>query len=617
MKNHIFLITISPIQSFITQSRKTQDLYASSRILSEMIRAGIEKFERLFGDNLIIFPNFERNEPEVSLPNRFIGKIKNHDFNDEQLAKKANEVKSAITDKFKAFAEKALKKVDGEPKGFHEQIQDKFDVFWAYEEVKTSYSDAYKKLELQIGAVKNIRAFKQFNYDKKLEYGEQGRKCSIDGEYNALFYNKEGAGNTFKHNINAIPILKDEVWLGEKEGLSAVSFTKRFTEFNDENNKRYKFSSTAKVALMQEINALKESKDIDAQTIYLSYKNYFKEADFDEQLFYEDNLTSHYFIKHGLKRYLKRLPNIRENHKKLKPYLKTKYYALILFDGDKMGEWVSGKYCKPNIDLEDFHRKFSKLLSDYGKYVRTEVLNPELYNGQAVYAGGDDFMGFVNIDCLFDVMQKLRTKFDIQINKSEVLKQFKKEGVDFTFSAGIVIAHYKAPLSEVLKKARKVEKTAKDEADRNAFSIAVMKSSGEVQQASFKWLINLDNWKALEVIVKQMNKTKQGESNFSNTFITNLTKELYGLAGLQLQGFISLKDNKKAKEALDKGVLKEIERLVKRAKNDKTATDNDVAIMQEAVTTLWQNSQFNDNIKHLENFIHALHIADFLTQKIK
>ncbi len=34
MNNHLFLFTLGPVQSFIAQARKTQDLYAGSETLS-------------------------------------------------------------------------------------------------------------------------------------------------------------------------------------------------------------------------------------------------------------------------------------------------------------------------------------------------------------------------------------------------------------------------------------------------------------------------------------------------------------------------------------------------------------------------------------------------------
>lgn len=45
---HLFLFTISPVQSFIAQARKTQDLYAGSLLLSELIDFAIHELKKLY-----------------------------------------------------------------------------------------------------------------------------------------------------------------------------------------------------------------------------------------------------------------------------------------------------------------------------------------------------------------------------------------------------------------------------------------------------------------------------------------------------------------------------------------------------------------------------------------
>ena len=53
-KQYLFLFNIGPVQSFISQARKTQDLYAGSRILGELIFAASEVAEK--NDAEFIFP---------------------------------------------------------------------------------------------------------------------------------------------------------------------------------------------------------------------------------------------------------------------------------------------------------------------------------------------------------------------------------------------------------------------------------------------------------------------------------------------------------------------------------------------------------------------------------
>jgi hypothetical protein len=90
--------------------------------------------------------------------------------------------------------------------------------------------------------------------------------------------------------------------------------------------------------------------------------------------------------------------------------------------------------------------------------------------GRTVYAGGDDFLGFVNLNSLLTVIEDLRKLFNELVNLP--LKQFKnKYGETISFSAGICVAHYKEPLSIVLQQARLAQKIAKSKIkDKDSFS---------------------------------------------------------------------------------------------------------------------------------------------------
>ncbi len=204
-------------------------------------------------------------------------------------------------------------------------------------------------------------------------------------------------------------------------------------------------------------------------------------------------------------------------------------------------------------------------------------------------------------------MERLREKFD-KLNQE--LQQYIKDGEALTFSAGIVIAHYKTPLSEVLKTVRKVEKKAKEEGERNAFCITAMRHSGEIQEAVFKWdkdekeSVKVANWSALQHISEQLSG-----GVFSNKFISNLTVELYQLAG---QGLKNLG------EVQEQAISTEIKRLCKRAlikREKREVNQKHIEELSEQIELLSQNS-FGKS-RGIQNFIHSLHIADFISRKTR
>lgn len=611
MTNHLFLFTLGPVQGFIAQARKTRDLYAGSQILSKLVAEGIKAFKKEFPSGSVIYPNWDGAEG-ASLPNRFIGKV---EADPSELKAKAVAIQQAVKDKWMIIAKESLKKAGVEKHtGFEAQVRALPDIHWVYHEINGDYATAYEKLERLGGAVKNIRAFHQMP--------EQGRKCSLDGVNNALYCDPRNSGKWHEWNK---PVKVRGFSIGESEALSAISLTKRFFPAVE------KFPSTARVALMHDIQNLSSDNqkrlecfenlfkiDKIADTCVTMFTNKFVEqtkitnldepddwnTDWDEHFLFEENLDK---IKHPEQRRL-----LGALHKELKKDLKTRYYAIIHFDGDHMGKWLSGEKNRTKDNLEAFHTALSGALSKFGKEAG-EYLNKDKNNGQTVYAGGDDFLGFVNIHHLFEVMTHLRKQFDEIVNQG--IAAYKKEGENLTFSAGIVIAHYKMPFSEVLKKAREVEKAAKNEGERNAFGIAVMKHSGEIQQAIYKWdksetsPSGCSNWEALEQIYKALDKDS---GDFSNTFIQNLTTEITGLTGVDMANLPPARGSR----SLQSIMPLEIRRLVERAWKEGHKKDKDkIKALGDEVVRLWELVPKEGNYRP-RNFIHALHVADFLTRKI-
>lgn len=514
MKKHIFLFTLSPVQSFIAQARKTQDLYAGSRILSELTKTAAIEATKNQGINLV-FP--KNTEGVASFPNRFIGII-NDDSKDLQTIGHA--IEKVVIDTFKGFANDALKKVHYQndvPNGFKEQIDNHLDINWLFQpidEKNGGYEKAYQEAESIMGALKNVRIIEN-------DFVEAGRKCSLDGELNALFFGKGTNPNYLR--TNKAKIVEQGARLNANEGLSAISLVKRTYEAQ-------KFPSTAAVSLSFHIEHL----DVVQKINYGIYKSFFSDR-FDEQLCYKENLTQKYLEQNGYKDILDKcslakLQELRSNafgDKELQ-----KYYAIIAFDGDKMGELLSGERCKTKpTNLADFQGMVSQLLRDFADSVTNEEAKNYVWEGNVkphvIYAGGDDFLGFVNLHDLFEVVETLRIQFDEQVNKA--LKEDLETDKPFTFSMGIALAHYKTPLSIVLKTARDMEKLAKqeDKGNRDAFAIAALKHSGDSHEAYFNWELTTDNklpkWNAFKELVKSF------QDDCSETFVRSLDREFYYL----------------------------------------------------------------------------------------
>jgi CRISPR-associated protein Cmr2 len=205
-----------------------------------------------------------------------------------------------------------------------------------------------------------------------------------------------------------------------------------------------------------------------------------------------------------------------------------------------------------------------------------------------VYAGGDDFLGFVNLNSLFDVLKTLRSKFNELVYNE--LKQFAKE--EISFSAGVCIAHYKEPLSIVLGKAKHMEEAAKDytKGEKDKLGIVVLRGSGQEHEMVVSFKNNAIQY--LENLTFALRDEK-----VSNTFIQNFDRQFLNLTE---------KDEKtgKLKALLDTPILQtEFNRLILRGveKSKKAAVET----LAKEIWTLFDRLD-------LENFIKVLNTCNFI-----
>jgi CRISPR-associated protein Cmr2 len=464
---HLILFTLGPVQSFIAQARKTQDLYAGSALLSDLIHfaLGYTKFQ----GHEIIFPYYESSnlnfdiekfEDNHSFPNRFVASLNYSTEEQDKVQAFGKTLENLVRGRFEKIAAEKFDIIPAQhrPSGLCEQIKDFLEIYWTaipYDESKGNYKDKFKSLEQYLGAVKNVRSFRQLS--------ETGRKCSVNGEYNVKIYRKTEEEE--KHSLEKIKrsklfavdnyiICKDYRDISNHliqpgEGLCAISFLKRLYRNKDS------FPSTAEIALLNLWN-----DDKIGELIRILENTIGK--NFDKELLFDDNLNEAYFNKNGID--IDQLSDVKEKQKqifdiaKAKDLKPSKYYALLSFDGDSMGEWLSEARSKEE------HRKFSKLLMDFAEKA-TNLLNGDKevtykndkgeeikiekkQRGKTVYAGGDDFLGFVNLEGLFETIEKLKAVFDVEVTKKVEIKNGNKQ---FTMSMGVVIAHYKMPLKKVIQ----------------------------------------------------------------------------------------------------------------------------------------------------------------------
>jgi CRISPR-associated protein Cmr2 len=253
-----------------------------------------------------------------------------------------------------------------------------------------------------------------------------GRKCSLCGVRNALFCGKKG-NQKWKENL----IREDS--LEENEGLCGVCYTKRVLD--------YPLPSLSKICLMDWLKNIKKDELVKLRTEINS---------FDEEMFFNPELDP---IKNFIKEH------------SLDVKKQKKYYALLKLDIDDMGKWLSGKKGIDGKDLKTFQIELSEKLNEFSSKIKSII--DDKGHGQTVYAGGDDFLGFVNLKYLFETVKKIKDKFE----DGKTLNKL-------TYSISIVISHYKSPLHKVLDLSRELmEETKNAFDDKNGVGVIVLSNS--------------------------------------------------------------------------------------------------------------------------------------------
>ncbi len=589
MSRYLLLFSLGPVQSFISQARKTHDLYAGSMLLSYLVHKAIE----VVGEDNLIFPKIGE-----AMPNRFLAEVPE---TETDLQAFGEQVEKAVRSEWQEIANAALKGIPLKPIGFDQQVAGLLEIFWAIEplESEAQYRETVSRLEKNLAAIKNVRPFTQYGWQDGNK-GEQGRKCSLDGQRNVLFYKSK---NGFDRSETGSPLYSTprSVYISQQfppgvnlqpgEGLSAVSFIKR----------RYRpanapdFESTAEIALMDVLSKLGADDETGELKTCIGLI-----TNLNAQLFYEENASGDALLKYlneagvkedsadSYKRCSEKVTKAAE-----KTDLKMmKYYAVLTFDGDDMGKWLSGENLKDQSQLRIFQGAFATCLADFAKAAQ-QRLNKD--SGQTVYAGGDDFLGFVNLNHLLPVIKELRLLYHEKVDMP--LHHLKKRDADkIAFSAGICVAHYKEPLSLVLQEAKNAQKEAKKLDGKDAFAVVVIKGSGESHTTVLPFGENAENVKGLKTLTDALIR-----EDFSNNFIKTMR--------LEFERVMDFKGDRSTFEEVFKAELK---RLLQRATRKEWSKER----KKREAETMTDNLMELFGTRNTENFFQMLHIADFFQREM-
>lgn len=177
----------------------------------------------------------------------------------------------------------------------------------------------------------------------------------------------------------------------------------------------------------------------------------------------------------------------------LKPLAKalgppSPYYALLLADGDRMGELIDAATARG----ADAHRLVSRRLAEFAQAVPALV---GATRGVCVYSGGDDVLAMLRTDHALECAKALAGDFAKRMGGvvDDVFGKANRPRPP-TLSVGIVIAHMLEPLGDVRELAVRAERLAKrglegtpPDRERNALALLIQPRSGGTYSLRMNW----------------------------------------------------------------------------------------------------------------------------------
>jgi CRISPR-associated protein Cmr2 len=476
MKSHLHF-TFGPVQSFVTQARRTRDLYAGSFLLSHLAMAAMAAVEE---PGELVLPDFASLQKNVrdhaSAPNRFIAQ-----FDSEAAAIESGRAATqALHNAWRAIADAVWNRYLEKAAACGRQTRDiwerQCDNFWNVSWVVDS-----------AGATDVLDRRK--NWQTHDPPAEGGDHCVLMGHLQEL----SGFIRSKQHDEqeafwNAMREGAPDLDLEPNERLCAVAFIKRFFPSVAEkaigrNLDAQGWPSTVTIAALPWLRAIATRDDSCVKA-----KAYADDAASEQgstlRSWRRIRLLREYPTTAGRFRELSgnflnrtalanaddtplrdeaRRPSLLRALQELESADRAgNFYAVLVMDGDSMGALI-GTHGPAAV---------TSALTRFATCVPDVVA---AHDGVCVYAGGDDLLALLPLDRALDAASAGHRLYAESFGAN----------IPATISAAIVFAHYRYAFSRVLATAHELlDNVAKGETGRDSLAISVLKPGGTACQWS-------------------------------------------------------------------------------------------------------------------------------------
>jgi len=589
-KPSLLMFKISPVQSFIINSRKEEDLWAGSHILSYLTYHGIKAIIERYGPDAFVYP-YLRGLPLVdcdyfgnrndslrlaTIPNKFLAIVS---IEDASMLKKG--ICDRINSSWNELAEHVEKYVNGteefwnqikgqwritieamefpdDPSGFIEdnrdnipsELYDKYDSFMKnLKEISNYHLTPIDDYGLIFELLQSVVDYKS-KHTKNHIITPPKDKCTMCGGKVAVADGDHASKLRKGEELCGVCLIKRYYRDFIEKKFSILIDTKSVSEVA-----MRKGDYLEEVAKMDEykqvFNNFKEFKEIadigwDVEYIYRIYDNKIKNiiSDIDDNLPAKLNFHKDYFN------------NLIESMKRLRKKMKEtcgappSYYGILMMDGDDMGMKLIGdglkdfkEYLHPEVKIpeDDAHRgvfdekrrltptihtAISRSLMEFALTDIVEIV--EKHRGELIYTGGDDVLALLPTDEILNCAYEIEQSFNRDFDGW-------RQYPNGTMSAGIIVVKYNYPLYDALKRVRSLEKKAKDQGKKR-FCIGYLKGS-QMYETGAKWDI-LKSDSSDGFLLEFINHILNDE--ISPKFIYDFMRMSENLKGLEEDAFKSL-----------------------------------------------------------------------------
>ncbi len=486
----LIALSIGPIQEFIAAARRTKDLFAGSKLLSELSKAAAKSIKD--SGAILVFPSpnceLEYNSKDL-IANIILAQV---DGDPQAALEKAKEA----TKKFWTTLAKTVFE-QFEPNQvirkdiWDSQVDSVLELYGAWVKIddqdksgRSAYQNARDSLMRLMAGRKALRNFDSCKAFTGIP------KSSLDGQRDSVLQNDNKRKGW---SIKAKRILRAK----KGEQLDCVGVIKRAWEGSTQ-----VFPSVSRIAADAWIRKIHCDSPHLLQEFITTCEELKKAGEIDlPKLTGKDFERYSLFPLEGSALYPGRhkdliddnddqsiLDPLKDAFEKLSKKFKepSPYVAILIADGDKMGEVLS------KIKTLKGHQEISENLNAFAMGAKNIV---EKSQGTLIYSGGDDVLAILPVDHCLECAKELSERFN-----TELKKNLPGDISVPTLSVGIAIGHSIEDLEDLLNYARDAEKHAKtaqegegtdrqegEGTDRNGLAVHIHKRGGGPVKVRGNW----------------------------------------------------------------------------------------------------------------------------------